>query len=81
MRSQTYLDGLLTDLRKPLTGATQAASLYVQLSRVQSLQQVSVMRDFDPAELRIPLPHMLVNELEREEQMDKMTMEKYSYLE
>jgi len=80
-QGETYVDGLLTDLRKPLTGATQAASPYVQLSRVQSLQQLSIMRDFDPAELRMPLPEMLVSELEWEEQMDKITMEKYSYLE
>jgi hypothetical protein len=33
----TY-DGLLSDLWKPLTGSTEAASLYVQLSRIQSLQ-------------------------------------------
>jgi len=39
------------------------------------------MRDFDPAELRIPLPENLINELEWEEQIDKMTSDKYSYLE
>jgi hypothetical protein len=32
-------------------------------------------------ELRIPLPGNLIYELEREEQMDKMIAEKYSYLE
>jgi uncharacterized protein (DUF2249 family) len=66
---------------KPLTGSTAAASLYVQLSRVQSLQQLSIMRDFDAAELQIPLSQELVGELEWEEQMDKATVEKYSYME
>ena len=79
-QGETYFDGLLTDLRKPLTGSTEAASLYVQLSRVQSLQQLSIMRDFDPAELCTPLPENLMNELEWEEHMDKITKEKYSYL-
>jgi uncharacterized protein (DUF2249 family) len=58
-----------------------AASLYVQLSRVQSLQQLSIMRDFDPAELRIPLPQDLIDEMNWEERMDKVTAEKYSYME
>src|SRR5579859_4204668 len=80
-QGETYFDGLLTDLRKPLTGSTEAVSLYVQLSQVQSLQHLSIMRDFDPAELRIPLPENLINELEWEEQMDKMTTDEYSYLE
>jgi hypothetical protein len=39
------------------------------------------MRDFDAAELRIPLSQELVGELEWEEQMDKATVEKYSYME
>jgi len=80
-QGETYFKGLLTDLRKPLTGSTEAASLYVQLSRVQSLQRLSIMRDFDPAELRVPLPTDLIIELEWEEQMDKMTTDNYSYLE
>jgi ATP-dependent DNA helicase PIF1 len=80
-QGETYYDGLLTDLRKPLTGSTAAASLYVQLSRVQSLQQLSIMRDFDAAELRIPLSKDLIGELEWEEQMDKVTAQKYSYME
>jgi hypothetical protein len=36
-QGETYHDGLLTDLQWPLIGNTEAASLYVQLSRVQSL--------------------------------------------
>jgi hypothetical protein len=63
-QGETYHDGLLTDLRKPLIGTTEAASLYVQLSRVRSLQQLSIMRDFDPEELRKPLSDDLIRELE-----------------
>ena len=80
-QGETYFNGLLTDLKKPLTGSTQAASLYVQLSRVRSLQELSIMRDFDPEELRKPLPEDLIKELEWEEQMDQVTKEKYGYME
>jgi len=80
-QGETYSNGLLTDLCKPLTGSTPAASLYVQLSRVQTIQQLSIMRDFDPEELRRPLPHDLIEELEWEQEMDERTREKYSYLE
>lgn len=80
-QGETYSDGLLTDLRKPLTGSTDAASLYVQLSRVRSLQQLSIMRDFDEVELRKPLSDDLIKELEWEERMDRMTTKKYAYLE
>ena len=40
-QGDTYGNSLLSDLQKPLTGSTEAASLYVQLSRVQSLWQLS----------------------------------------
>jgi hypothetical protein len=80
-QGETYYDGLLTDLQRPLIGNTEAASLYVQLSRVQSLQQLSIMRDFDPDELREPISDDLNRELEWEEDMDETTAEKYSYME
>jgi uncharacterized protein (DUF2249 family) len=79
-QGETYYDGLLTDLKTPLTGSTQAASLYVQLSRVRSLQELSIIRDFDPDELCKPLSDDLIKELEWEEMMDKATKEKYAYL-
>ena len=79
-QGETYSDGLLTDLQKPPIGSTQAASLYVQLSRVRSLDQLSIMRDFDPDELRKPLSADLIKELEWEEEMDKMTKDKYGYV-
>jgi hypothetical protein len=79
-QGETYSDGLLTDLCMPLTGTTPASSLYVQLSRVQSLAQLSIMRDFDAEELRKPLSDDLLNELQWEEEMDKITKEKYTHL-
>jgi len=80
-QGDTYGDGLLSDLRKPLTGSTEAASLYVQLSRVQSLRQLSIMRSFDPDELRKPLPVELIKELEWEARMDEETRNKYRRIE
>jgi hypothetical protein len=79
-QAETYTDGLLIDLRTPLTGSTPASSLYVQLSRVQSLAQLSIMRDFDAEELRKPLSDELVKELQWEEEMDKITKDKYAHL-
>lgn len=79
-QGETYSDGLLTDLKRPVMGSTDAASLYVQLSRVQSLRDLSILRDFDAAELRKPLSADLIKELEWEEQMDQMTKDKYAYL-
>jgi hypothetical protein len=79
-QGETYSDGLLTDLRTPLTGTTPASSLYVQLSRVRSLDQLSIIRDFDPEELRKPLSEDLIRELDWEEDMDKITKAKYAHL-
>jgi len=76
-QGETYCEGLLSDLNTPLTGSTEPASLYVQLSRVQSLHQLSIMREFDPAELRKPLSDDLIKELEWEKWMDDRTREKY----
>ena len=80
-QGETFSDGLLADLQTPPTGSTEAASLYVQLSRVQSLAQLSIMRDFDLTELQKPLSADLEKELEWEEQMDARTKENYKYLE
>ena len=80
-QGETYANGLLTDLRKPLTGSSEAASLYVQLSRARTINQLSIMRWFDPAELRKPLPDDLIKELEWQEMMDETTKNKYTYLE
>jgi hypothetical protein len=63
---ETYYDGLLTDLHRPLIGSMQVASLYVQPSQVQSLDQLSIMRGSDPAELRTSVSNDLIDELEWE---------------
>jgi hypothetical protein len=87
MRSQTinvrvkhFPDGLLTDLKRPLVGSTQAASLYVQLSRVRSLHELSIIRDFDASELREPPSEDLKNELLWEEEKARETNRKHAYL-
>jgi uncharacterized protein (DUF2249 family) len=41
---------------------------------------LSIIRDFDPEELRKPLSDELIRELEWEKEMDKITKEKYAYL-
>jgi hypothetical protein len=79
-QGETYFNGLLCDLQTPPTGSTEPASLYVQLSRVQSLQHLSIMREFNPNELRKPVSDHLIKELAWEEQIDKDTREKYGYL-
>jgi uncharacterized protein (DUF2249 family) len=45
------------------------------------MQQLSIIRDFDPEELWKPVAHDLIKELEWEQEMDVRTREKYSYLE
>src|SRR5579859_6317687 len=80
-QGETYANGLLTDLRQPLTSSSEAASLYIQLSRVRTINQLSIMRSFDPAELQKPLSDNLIRELEWQEMMDKSTKDKYTYLE
>ena len=62
-QGETYANGLLTDLRKPLTCPSEAASLYVQLSQVRTINQLSIMRSFDPAELQKPLSDESVAEI------------------
>lgn len=79
-QGETYFNGLLTDLKTPVSGSTQAASLYVQLSRVRSLRELSIIRDFDAVELREPLSDDLIKELEWEEKMNQITRNKYAHL-
>ena len=76
-QAQTY-DYLRADIKKPNFGPATAMSPYVQLSRARSLQRVSIMRPFDPAELSVPLSKELIAELEWEEQMAEKTDKLYS---
>jgi len=76
-QAQPY-DYLRADIKKPNFGPVTAMSPYVQLSRARSLQQISIMRPFDPAELSVPLSKELIAELEWEEQMAEKTDKLYS---
>jgi len=49
--------------------------------RAQSLRYLSIMKSFDPHELRKPLLVELLNELEWEAQMDEETRNKYRRIE
>ena len=51
-QNDMYVEGLLSDLWKSLTDSTEVVSLYIQLSRMQNLQHLSIIRNFDPDELR-----------------------------
>jgi uncharacterized protein (DUF2249 family) len=53
----------------------------LQLIRVRTFQQLSIMRDFNPAELRQPLPRDFIKELEWEDVMDGITKKKYGCIE
>jgi hypothetical protein len=66
------------DIKRPATGDASVMSPYVQLSRGQSLNRLSILRPFDPVDLRVPIPDELVKDLEWEEQMAKKTMAIYS---
>ena len=76
-QGQTY-EWLRVDIKKPQTGASSVMSPYVQLSRGQSLQRLSILRPFDPEDLRVPIPEELREELEWEVEMSERTTEIYS---
>ena len=75
-QGQTY-QFVIVDLKKPSRGGSPSASIYVQLSRCRSLSNLSIMRPFDPAELRAPLSEALLAELAWEERMDEITRQNY----
>lgn len=75
-QGQTY-EWLRVDIKKPQTGAASVMSPYVQLSRVQSLQRLSILRPFDPDDLRVPIPKELIEELEWEQRMNELTAQIY----
>lgn len=74
-QGQTY-DFIVMDPKKP-RGFAQPASLYVQLSRVRTINALSILRPFSEEELRAPLSEGLKRELAWQEQMDRSTREKY----
>jgi hypothetical protein len=52
-------------------------SPHVQLSKGQALQRLSILRPFDPDDLRAPIPEDLVIEMKWEEEMSKKIMRLY----
>jgi hypothetical protein len=68
---------MIVDLKKPSLGSSSPASPYVQLSRGQSLDRLSIIRPFDPEELRTPLSQPLQAELEWQESKAVETHQKF----
>ena len=75
-QGQSY-DCLRVDIKKPNTGNASVMSPYVQLSRSRSLQGLSILRPFDPDDLRAPIPEELSAELEWEQKMSDRMAEIY----
>lgn len=75
-QGQTYV-WLRVDIKKPHVGSASVMSPYVQLSRGQSLQRLSILRPFDPDDLRAPIPEELKAELRWEQEMSVLTAEIY----
>jgi hypothetical protein len=63
---------VIVDLKKP-SNHSPASSPYVQLSRAKTLARLSILRPFDPAELRSDLSKHLLAELEWQTQKAKET--------
>jgi len=68
---------VVVDLKKPRGGYSPTSSPYVQLSRAKTLACLSILRPFDPAELRSPLSKDLLAELEWQAQKAKETEDLY----
>ena len=76
----TTADGkpLTLDIKRPHVGAASVMSPYVQLSRGQSLQRLSILRSFDADDLRAPISEELKMELKWEQEMNEKTAKIYS---
>jgi hypothetical protein len=68
---------VIVDLKKPNGGYSPISSPYVQLSRAKTLASLSILRPFDPAELRSPLSKNLLAELQWQAQKAKETENLY----
>ncbi len=68
---------VIVDLKKPSGRYSPTSSPYVQLSRAKTLSSLSILRPFDPAELRTPLSKDLLMELEWQAQKAKETEDLY----
>jgi hypothetical protein len=75
-QSQTY-EWLRVDIKRPHVGASSVMSPYVQLSRGQSLQRLSILRPFDADDLRAPISEELKAELRWEQEINETTARMY----
>ena len=64
---------VIVDLKKPNRGSSPTSSPYVQLSRAKTRACLSILRPFDPAELRSPLSKHILAELQWQTQKAKET--------
>jgi hypothetical protein len=69
-QSQTFTS-VIVDLKKP--NGRSPASSYVQPSRAKTRARLSILRPFDPAELRADLSKQILMELEWQTQKAKET--------
>jgi len=77
-QSQTFSCHVIVDLKRPTgRGRSPGSSPYVQLSRIKSLSRLSILRPFDPQDLRSPLPKELQAELKWQEQLAERTKKLY----
>jgi hypothetical protein len=58
-----YHYGVRLDLMKPMIGGSSYISIYIQLSRTKYLIHISIIRSFDPEDLRESLSEDLLLEL------------------
>jgi hypothetical protein len=76
-QSQTF-SNVIVDIKQPSgRGKSPGASPYVQLSRAKSLSRLSILRPFNPQDLRSPLPKELQAELQWQKQLAEKTMKLY----
>jgi hypothetical protein len=66
-QGETYPNGIIVDIKQPSFGSYSASSPYVQLSRCQSFDRLSLMRPLNPEELKTPLSQPLLQELHWQE--------------
>ena len=76
----TYIEPILVDLKRPDKGGSSYALVYVQLSRVTTLDHIFNMRPFNGEDIRTPLTPELQLELAWQEDMATITKERYSNL-
>jgi len=75
-QGQTY-ESCRVDITKPSSGSASTMSPYVQLSRCRSLHSLSILRRFDPEDLRAPIPEQLEREIEWEASVAEATLQLY----